>query len=262
MNYKLIASDIDGTLLDENGNLSEKNSSSIKRLVASGNFFVLSTGRPIQAISPLITRLTLENTPIIAYNGARVTCGNETLFNLTLGSGLYKEIVAEGVKRNATMVCWSEDKLYAESLCDRVNEYKKIGGVEPIICKDLSLVDRVTKLVWIDEPETVSRYHAEMTALFGKRANVHPTRINFLEFVNKDCSKAIALKIVCDALKVRVSESIAVGDGINDISMIRAAGLGVAVENAGEEVKKNADYIAPHCNKNAINHLIGRFFGL
>lgn len=259
MEYKLLASDMDGTLLDSRSELSAENTLAVKRLVDSGKFFVLTTGRPYQAVTKYVQALNLENMPLILYNGAMVVIGKERVLNLTIPDELVAEIAKIGHDRRSTMICWANDKLYAEYDGEKLRNYMKISDVLPEIIPDLSVLKNVTKFVWYDSPEETIRNYKELSEKYKGKLNVHPSRKDFLEFVNKDCSKAKALEIIAERLSIKRSEIIAVGDGYNDLSMLRWAGLGVAMENAPDEVKNQVGLVSPNNDKNGVKWLIERF---
>ncbi len=259
MKYKLIASDMDGTLFDESYEISSENKDAIKRAIEKGVYFVLSTGRPRQAVEKYVKELSLEKFPIIIFNGATVLMGDEIIYNLTLQDELSTKVISEGRSRNTEMVCWADNRFYAERDCEYVQRYKKIPQIEPIFVKDLTKIKNITKIVWFNPPEITTKYYDELAEKFKGRLNVLPSRADFLEFFNIDCSKAVALDMVGKRLGIKPSEMIAVGDGFNDLAMLEFAGLGVAMENSPIEVKERADFVTLSCKNNGVKALIDRF---
>ena len=258
MKFKLLAADIDGTLINSKGQLTDRTISAVKKLIEKGYYFVLSTGRPYQGIVKFINALGLENMPYILYNGAMVMAGGETIYSLTLPKEIACEIVEEGHKRNSTQICWANNQLYSEFDSEKVRFYKAISGVEPIIVDSLAEVSDkgITKLVWYDDPVSTAEYFNEMEELMGDEVNVHPSRVDFLEFVNKGCSKAVALNIIANKFNLDISETVAIGDGFNDLPMLTAAGLGVAMGNANDKVKAQCGVVTDTCDNDGLAKFI------
>lgn len=258
MNYKLLAADIDGTLLNSKGQLTDRTISAVKKLIDKGFMFVLSTGRPYQGITKFINALGLENMPYILYNGAMIMEGGETIYSLTLQEDIATKIVEEGHKRNSTQICWANNQLYSEFDSEKVQFYKAISGVEPVIVENLAEVSKlgITKLVWYDDPASTAMYHEQMQTLMGNVVNVHPSRIDFLEFVNKECSKAVALNIIAEKFNIDISQTVAIGDGFNDLPMLTAAGLGVAMGNANDKVKTKCKMVCCSCDDDGLARFI------
>jgi len=257
-NCKLIAVDIDGTLLNSESQLTDRTIAAVKALINKGVYFVLSTGRPYQGIEGFIEKLGLNSMPYILYNGAMVMVGGEVVYSLTIPPATAERVAKCGHERNSTMICWSDNKLYAEADCEKVRFYKSISGVEPIIVDDLGALSRqgITKFVWYDDEKLTAQYFSRMKALMGDEINVHPSRIDFLEFVNKNCSKAVAMRILIDKFGLTREETVAVGDGFNDLPMLEYAGLGVAMGNADQKVKDKCGYVTLSCDEDGLAYFI------
>lgn len=255
---KIIAADIDGTLLDSRSRLTDATVNAVKAAIKRGVKFVLSTGRPYQGIGKYIDALGLENMPYILYNGAMVMIGGKTVYSLTIDKSAALTVVDAGHARKSTMICWANNELYCEELSEKIDFYKSISGVEPIIVRSLADVAElgITKFVWYDDPVSTARYHEEMKSLVGDKLNVHPSRVDFLEFVNKNCSKAVALHIVLDAFGIKREQSVAIGDGFNDLPMLEYAGLGVAMGNADARVKERCGLVTDDCDHDGLARFI------
>lgn len=260
MNCKLIASDIDGTMLNSKGELTERTVAAIKAAEKKGVRFALSTGRSYQAVTEFIDVLDLTDTPCVIYNGAMIVIGGKTLYSLAIEPDVARAVVKEGHKRNAVMICWCDNKLYCEEVCEKVDSYKKISGVEPIVLKSLAdVADRgITKFVWFDSAENTAKNYAELGGCMAG-VNIAPSRTDFLEFVNKDCSKATALKMLADILGIDIENCVAVGDGFNDIPMLKCAGISVAMGNADDKVKQNCNIVTEDCDHDGLAAFIEKY---
>ena len=263
MNVKLIAADIDGTLLNKKRELTSATIAAVRAAIEKGVYFVLATGRPIQAVRGFSEVLGLEKMPFILYNGAMAMMDGEVLYSLTFPAETARMVVEEGHKRNSTMICWANNKLYSETVNEKINFYKSFSGVEPIVLKSLAdVADEgagITKFVWYDDDERTKLNFDEFSETMGDRLNVHPSQHDFLEFVNKDCSKAIAMQKICEKLGIDVKDTVAIGDGFNDLSMLRFAGLGVAMGNADERIKKECGYVTDGNDNDGAAKFIEKF---
>lgn len=256
--YKLIACDLDGTLLNSKRELSEENVSAVRSAVKRGAIFVIATGRPYEGVKTIARKLENENGSFILFNGALVMTEGKTVFSSCIEKTAAEYIVSEGQKRNTTVVMWKKDGLYAEKECAKVDFYKSISGVEPKYVSDLKTVcnDDVIKILWYNDAETTPLYLEEMKNSLKKRAAVYMSRADFLEFVDAKCSKKTALRKIAEYYGVPVRKIIAIGDGDNDIPMLTEAGLSVAMGNADEAVKKICALITSDCDNNGVKEVI------
>jgi Cof subfamily protein (haloacid dehalogenase superfamily) len=257
-----MAVDIDGTLLDSKGKLTEGTKKAIKAGVEKGLIFTICSGRPIQGVESLNQELSLD-LPFITYNGAMVVMGKsrEILYEKGLPQKNAREIIELGRKYNTTIIIWSDNRLFAFELNERVKDYKRISNVEPIIISDADEIIKkgITKIIWYDEPEKLKKYQNEIGKYLSDGVNYHTSRPIFLEFVDRNASKAIAMEKLGEHFGIKQSEMIAIGDGFNDLSMIEYAGLGVAMANSEAGVKEKADYITLSNDEDGVAHVIYEF---
>lgn len=262
MDYKLMAVDIDGTLINSEGKLTNKTRDAIKVAVSKGLIFIIASGRPVQGIEYINEILNID-VPFITYNGAMVVMGKskKVLYEKRLFDSDAKEIIELGKKFNTTIIVWSENKLYVSEMNEKVEKYKEITKGEPILFTDIDkLVNKgVTKVLWYDDEETIEYYQSIMGNLVSGNVNFHTSRPMFLEFVDKQASKAIAMEKLGEYFGIKQCEMIAIGDGFNDLSMIEYAGLGVAMGNSKDEIKKRADYVTLTNDEDGVAEVIYKF---
>jgi Cof subfamily protein (haloacid dehalogenase superfamily) len=260
MRYKLIAVDIDGTLLDSNSRLQPETIRSVRRGVSNGLIFTLSTGRPVQGIRKLLKELDVKSVSI-TYNGAMlVTEKEEVLYSCTLRPADAIDIIRLGMERNLSLIFWANNILYANEINDTTIAYSEISGVPPVLFKDYEKLasEGITKVIWIDTPEEIRRQEQEVGKYLSDQVNFHTSRPMFLEFVDKSASKALAMEKLGEIYGIKREEMIAVGDGLNDLSMIQYAGLGVAMANSHPEVLKAADFVTLSNDENGVGYVIDR----
>ena len=224
--YRLIALDMDGTLLDEDGRVSEANRRWINEALNAGLLVCLTTGRGIQSVQPYLDELEL-NTPMVTVNGSEVW---EKPGSLWVRHTVPAEWIGELRERAVALGIWywaysTEGVLNRDRWADRpLSEYEWLKfGIH---------TDR-------DDARADFRRWAEETDRY-EVTNSHPHN---LELNPRGINKASGLAEICSRIGLSLSEVVAVGDSLNDIAMIRAAGLGVAMGNAQDAVKQAADRV-------------------
>ena len=135
--------------------------------------------------------------------------------------------------------------MYGNRLDEKIHDYKKLSGVEPVLAEDVEmLLDiGITKILWYDEAERIEEILALLSLDMFLEVSYCTSKPTFLEFISKKVSKAVAMEKIGELLGIAREEMVAIGDGLNDLSMIQYAGLGVAMGNAAKEVKEHAKFI-------------------
>ena len=263
MDYKFVAVDMDGTLLDSKGQISERTVLAIRQLVETGVIFTISTGRPIQGVDKYNCLLHLAG-PVITYNGAMIVDAktHRTLFEKGLSAHDARKIYRLGLHYDTTMCIWAGNQLYGNRLDDRIHDYKKLSGVEPKKIESIEeLLDiGVTKILWYDNEAAIQTMLSELSEDMFAEVTYCTSKPTFLEFFNRGVSKSEAMRQIGAIYHISREEMIAIGDGLNDLSMIRYAGLGIAMANAATEVKENAQYITASNDEEGVLRAIEAFF--
>jgi Cof subfamily protein (haloacid dehalogenase superfamily) len=262
MDYKLIAADMDGTLLDPAGQITPATAAAIRRAMDAGVRFCVSTGRPLQGIAKYGRDLPF-NAPAIAYNGAVVAdvATGQVLFSRQLERADAQKILLLGDGLQTTMCIWSRDRLYCNVCNDRTARYQTISGVEPIQTTDYASVleQGITKILWYDAPEAWEAYRPHLQAAGFGQVTYCTSQPMFLEFFHSAVSKAAAMEFLGRHYGICREEMIAIGDGMNDLAMIEYAGLGVAMDNAPPEVKTAAQYVTASNRDDGVAQVIHTF---
>jgi len=258
--YKSLAVDLDGTLLNDNSEVTERTRLAVLAAMEQGVMFVPSTGRPLCGVGH-IHAMFPGDYPFLLLNGALAVTGESkrVLFSRPLELSCAKEIFSIGVNRDIPVAVWADGKLYASVDSVPTREYQSITGVDMPIISDLDGIGDIEKLLWISTPEEAAQYQTEMHAHFGERVNVHTSRPYLLEFVSPKASKALALQAIGEAYGISAEEMIAVGDGYNDVSMLEYAGLGIAMGNAPEDIKALCQYTTLSNNEDGLAAAVERF---
>ncbi len=253
--YKLLALDIDGTLLKTDGTVCDSTLESLERVKKENVLVTISTGRPIQGVYQYIELLNLK-APIITYNGAMIIDSktNNVIYEQQLNREDAKHIIELGLTYDANLIIWSDNKLYVNRLNDYISSYQKLSGEEANVIDDYEIVynQGVTKIIWANEPEALTHFQKDIQGKVNGSVTYCTSKSHLLEFFDARVSKAKALEFIGKHLNIEKDEMIAIGDGNNDIDMIKYVGMGVAMENATEKVKSVANYITTSNNDKGI----------
>ncbi len=262
MNYKLVAVDLDGTLLDEEHRIGKDALDAIGRAADAGVAFTIATGRMHDSAAKFAEVLGLE-LPIISYNGSVIRSAGESEEYRHLK--VPKESAAEALslvgKDKALRYAFMNDRVITDTPHEWTDNYAKVLGVDMECVEDLiaRLDDDPTMLVFMcDESDTpvTTEFLAGRLDSSVRLTNSNPW---FVDVLNRDASKASALKFLADELGIPMEETIAIGDSWNDLEMLQVAGLGVAVANAAEELKSRADYVTRGARGRGVVEVLEKF---
>jgi HAD superfamily hydrolase (TIGR01484 family) len=239
--YKLVALDMDGTLLNEEKLISEANRKAILAALEAGVTVIFSTGRGIQSAMPYVEELGLQ-TPMITVNGSEVwKAPGELLQRHILSAELVRKLHEIAVKHGSWWWAYSVEGVF--------NTEKWV--------EDISSIQWLKFGYYTEDMAVLAEIRSTVEAWdLLEITNSHPCNI---ELNPKGISKASGLEEVCKLLGISMSEVIAMGDSENDISMIRSAGLGVAMGNAQDEVKLIADLITVSNEEHAVARVINEY---
>lgn len=246
MTIKLVAVDLDDTLLDNNLAVSPRTADVIRRAVAGGATVTVATGRMFCSARPYARQLELD-VPLITYNGAMIrrSISEETLLHKPLDADTARQVLAFFKDRGLYIQVYLDDKLYVRDFDDNARLYEKLAGVTAIpVGEELySPAGAPTKLLALAEPAQIGEIGAEVRETFGDKLYVAASKPFYLEMTNPTVNKGVALAYLAGHLGVRQEEVMAVGDSSNDMDMLAYAGLGVAMGNAAPAVKAAANAV-------------------
>ena len=269
MKYKMVVIDVDGTLVDKNGQIADEDKLAVRRLLNSYIVVVLSTGRVIQATVPVINELGLKGFHIF-YDGALVY--NPQNMATFYAKGLDKSIVREAIeftrKNNMYLEIYSSEKFFAERPNWSDDIHRKFFHIAPDIVNfdDVWNTERILKAEMVIHSDEEAVQVKEFKDNFGAGFNYSIARspaypeVDFINILNPEVSKGAALKMMMDSYGHLPSEVIAIGDGLNDISLLEAAGISVAMGNAPDEVKQVSDYITLNVEQHGVAAAVNFFF--
>ena len=261
--FKLIALDMDGTLLKGDNTISQETKKAIKLAKEKGIKIVITTGRPLQGVMNYLEELDLINYDeyVITYNGSSIY-NTKTLEPIVRNGitgkdfkDIYKLSKSLGVKFHGFIdeCCIApKENIYTQAEIQHNNIEVKIIDIE----NDINDNDYIIKAMILDEKEKLDKAVKRIPKEYLEKYNALRTVSFIFEFMNKNCSKSSALKALCSYLGISQNEVIAFGDGDNDIDMLQFAGVGVAMGNASDYVKSKADYITLSNEENGVAHTL------
>ena len=260
---KLIAIDLDGTLLRSNKVLSVANANAIAEATQKGVHVVLASARPPRSVREIYHRLALD-TLQVNYNGALIhdVPRGRNVFHQPLSVNLAKKVVKLARKMDPDVVISVEvlDKWYTDHVDDTLpTETSK--RFDPDFVGPLSafLTVPVTKLMLLAPPEKLKPIHQMVRDKFADDIAILISDDYLIQLVHKQVDKAGALKLVAERYHAPREQVMAIGDAPNDLGMIRWAGLGVAMDNGWDRLKQEADVIAPANDDDGVAHVIQQY---
>lgn len=273
--FRLIALDLDRTLLNDEGEISSPDAEALRGFARAGGLVVLASGRMTANIRPFFDRLGLDG-PTIGYNGALAREAVATSGKVILERGLparYADELVDYTRRERFHLNYYLDEtLYARDdpeLRRFADLYSRQTGAVFHFLPDLERFRgrEPTKLIIVTDPTVLDRpdprhrdeLYEVWQARWGSEVTVMRTNPEYLEFYHRHANKGIALAAVAAHYGVERSLTLAFGDNYNDASMLEWAGCGVAVANAQAEVKAVADWVSPLTNnESAVSNAIQR----
>ncbi len=247
--YRLVASDLDGTLLGPHKDIGAANTAAVRRLRDAGARFVLASGRRHQNSVRFHRQLGLDGL-LISCAGASVRDpqSGETIHEVCIPPDLADELVAEGERAGYTVVYYHRDHLYVTTTNHWTDLYESRVGERaerfPGSLRDLH-GEAALKIVWYGEPSVLQGIRADTEKRYAGRLGIVATDPENLEFNAPEANKARALEVVCRYYGVAQEAALAFGDGENDAPMLRWAGLGVAMDGGNAHAKEAARLVSP-----------------
>lgn len=263
MKYKIISLDIDGTLTNSEKLITQKTRKKLIEFQKDGGRIILASGRPVAGIVPHAETLELKKYGgyILAFNGGCVIdCKNgNILFQKKLPLDVIPEIYEIVNKFPVGINTYKGNDIIVGNCINKYTEIEaKINGLGIKFVEDFPTYVNfdINKCLIHGEPKDILKLEKILSEKFGKNLGIFKSESFFLEIVPECVDKAKSIDRLLKMIGIKTEECIACGDGFNDISMIKYAGLGVAMSNAQPPVKAVADYVTLSNDEDGIAHLI------
>ena len=263
---KLVACDLDGTLLNDDKQIAPQTLQAIGRLAGRGVRFVIASARPPRSVRHLYDHLHLD-TLQINYNGALIwdQLAQLAVDHRPLPGALALEVIrlARAIDKQVLVTCEILDCWHT----DRVdNTYTtatgELFGPDVIAPVEQFCGGEVTKLLLLGPGKVMQAIRPQVLDRFGDRINLVCTEPELLQIMEKSVSKATSLRRVVEKYGIGLQQVLAIGDGENDLEMLSECGIGAAVANAAPALKRAANWVAPRPNSLGVLDALQRFCGV
>ena len=273
---KVIIMDVDGTLTNSKKVVTEKTKNALIKAQELGSILVLASGRPTSGLIDLAKELKMNehNGLLVSFNGSKVIdCEtNKVLFNKTMSIEEGQAVLEHMKNFKVKPMIDKDDYMYVNNVFDNevinngepfnIIEYEARGGKFKL-CEQEDLAAfadyPLNKILTAGDPEYLEEHYKEMMEPFKDKLSCMFTAPFYFEFTAKGIDKAKALDSVLIPMGYKKEEMIAFGDGHNDASMVKYAGVGVAMENAVEDLKAIANEITLSNEEDGIAYTLSKY---
>jgi len=261
MRYKILCSDLDGTLLTTKSDVSKFTASQIARIKNKMRIILVSARMP-KAMRYLQKDLGIANEPIICYNGAYVLDNTTELISVEIQAGDLQKVYELAETQGILLGLYHKDEWYVSQPSQRVQKEIRHTKCKPVFRPTTDTLSDwknrkigAHKIMLMGTKESSDAIFPELKRHLGNKLNLYRSNDTLIEIAPKAVSKLTAIQLFLNQT-ISLAEVVAFGDNYNDLEMLQAVGCGVAVANAREEVKKIADHITLNNVEDGVAHFI------
>lgn len=268
MRYKMIVLDLDGTLTNNQKQITPKTKEALINIQEKGVKVVLASGRPTYGITPLANELKINryNGFILAFNGGKIIdySAMETVFEQTIDKPVVEVLYNAAQREGMAILTYQGQGIVTSQKANNYVEHEALINKMPVAQYN-DFVNQVqyplNKCLIVGDPQPLKQLGERLSQVLKGQAEVYRSANFFLECVPPGVDKAQSLERLLEITGISRDEVVAVGDGYNDVSMLEYAGLGVAMANSPEEVKEHANYVTTADNENdGVAEVVEKFF--
>jgi Cof subfamily protein (haloacid dehalogenase superfamily) len=256
---RALACDLDRTLIAEDVVLRPRTLEAICSARAAGVHVLIVTGRMFQSVRPYARAARIDD-PIVCYQGAVVAdpVSGRFLRHVPMPLPEAREAIAAVEATGYTILCYVDDELYVSHETPESDAYAGFQQLAVHTVGDLLdwLSKPPTKLVTVADPALVDALEIEMKRRFGERLYISKSLPHFLEFAGPGVTKASGLAFLARRLGFTPAQTVAFGDGENDVELLEWAGYAVAVANANRRLLDLADFVCPSADEEGVAQVI------
>ena len=263
---KLIAADLDETLLKTDKHVGGFTAKKIHKFTNKGHYFVCATGRnyiSIQNTLKEVGNFDKPDTYTISLNGAVVTenKNNKILYSQPMDFELVNKIYKLGITLDVCIHVYTTDKVYAYNMNDGERDFLN-GRMEVIEINDTNIdflkgTDIIKILFENTNYEYLRSIEAKLEPSIVSKVDLSYSSNRYFEFNKKGINKGNGLRFLCEYLHIDIKDTMAIGDNFNDLSMLKAAGLGIGVKNTHKDMQDEVDILLDYTNdEDGVGHAI------
>ncbi len=262
---KLLATDLDGTLLKSDKTVSEYSLSKIHQMINQGHFFVISTGRPFHRVEAIINQLKIKSNKnyCICFNGGLIctTDGSKIIYECLLKTEDVVRLVDLAEQLNISTMVYLKDVILVDHIPEVMSGLKTLSCIK-IVKEGKSFLRKqvnVYKILYIGTPDEIKKVKSLIPSAYYEMYNLFNSSDTCLEITPKSVDKGKGIIKLAEYLDIDINNTIAVGDQGNDLPMIKTAKLGCAVSNGNKELISCADYITKSNDEDGVAYVINQF---
>lgn len=260
---RLVAFDVDGTLVGRDLTIAQPVKDAIGRMRAAGIAGCLVTGRMYRATIPFARTLHFD-APLICYQGAAIVdpATDEVLAHSALDNVLVRDLIGVTERDGMHLQLYRNDEYYCEERNRFSDLYASLSLTEPVIVPSLReafAYSPATKAVIVADAVTAQEYERVLAGHFGDRAYVTRSLPEFVEVLDCNVDKGAALRFVASRMGIDIAQTAAIGDSWNDAPLLRAAGFAVAMGSAPPELREIADAVVGDFQHHGVAEAIERY---
>lgn len=263
MDVRLIAIDLDGTLLREDRSPHPASVEAILRAQSAGVFVCLASGRMALSVIGFADEIGIHG-PLVTSNGAyALDAQRNEIHHIGVRRSVQEKLIVYAHDAGCQLNIYARDRVmttrqteWGQLYCSRVRNLK----VE-IVDESLMMSVEPTKILIVDEPEAIQRHRALLGPVLGEEATLTISEPEYLEFLAPGVDKSYGLRAVCEREGIRREETAAIGDYLNDLEMIEWAGVSAAMANGADELKRAASRVVASNEEGGVAEFIDSLLG-
>ncbi|AYO29656.1 Cof-type HAD-IIB family hydrolase [Biomaibacter acetigenes] len=267
MQYKMVCLDIDGTLLNSEHKISLKTKKVIHDVAVHKKVpVILVSSRMPKGMLFLQKELDIME-PMVCYNGALIIDkDNAVLLSVIIPVFIARQVYDIAKALNVHLSIYKDDEWYIEDMDEWAMQESAITKAIPNIAQFNGLFNTwgddntgPNKFLCMGKPEDIKEVEGKLYEKLSHELNIYESKLTYLEINHKNASKTTSIDFLIKRFGIKKSEIIAIGDNYNDIDMLKYAGLGIAMGNAPDDVKKHADFVTSTNDEDGVACALKKF---